>query len=94
MGAMKELAIGVLDAMNTLNIEHIEAELNEYFSSVEYLPAEVKLSAGLMSQDLAKILADLIHAHGGVVDWPDGSYRPTPAGGIQPLGYSPKTYTP
>lgn len=80
--------------MRTLKIEHIEDELNEYFSSVVYLPAEVKERATLMSQDLGHLIADLINAHGGAVNWSDGSYRPTPEGGILPLGYRPQTYEP
>lgn len=78
--------------MRTLNIEHIETELSAYFTSVEYLPAEVKERATLMAQDLGHVIADLINAHGGAVNWSDGSYRPTPEGGIQPLGYRPQTY--
>jgi hypothetical protein len=77
--------------MKRLLIEDIEAELHEYFSSVEYLPAEVKSCAILMSQDLGHLVANLISVHGGDVNWSDGSYRG--AFGPYPIGYTPQTYT-
>ena len=84
-----------MGGLRTLNIEHIEAELYEYFSSVEYLPAEVKKCAALMAQDLSgSVLAGLIAAHGGDVNWSDGSFQPRGVGGPWPLGYSPVTWEP
>lgn len=60
----------------TVIIEGIESILNRYFSSVQYLPPEVKKCATLMSQDLGKMVGDHLNAHGVDVNWSDGSYRP------------------
>lgn len=80
--------------MRTLNIEDGEAELHEYFGSAEYLPAEVKDRRTLMAQDLGNIIACLIAAHGGTVNWSDGSFEPRTDYGPRPVGYFPVTYTP
>ncbi|WP_074378033.1 hypothetical protein [Mycobacteroides abscessus] len=72
--------------MSTVIIEDLENIMAAYFGTAEYLPESVKDRRVLMSQDLGKILADYLHAHGVDVNWTDGSYR---HGCILPVGYAP-----
>ena len=60
---------------NPIYIEHLEDLLWRYFTAGDIRRID-EATATLFTQDLGPLLADFLHAHGVIVNWFDGSYRP------------------